>query len=47
MQVANSKEAIVRIPIIVEPIQVEVPLGTVLVEFRHVAVVIDLRDRAS
>lgn len=47
MKVANGKETIVRIPVIVEPIQVEVPLGIVLVEFRHVPVVIDPRDRAS
>ena len=47
MKVANSEEAIDRIPVVVEPIQVEVPLGAVLVEFRHVPVAIDLRDRAS
>ncbi len=46
MKVANGKEAIVRIPVVVEPIQVEVPLGIVPVEVRHVAVAIDLRDRA-
>lgn len=46
MKVANGEEAIVRIPVVVEPIQVEVPLGTVPVEVRHVAVAINLRDRA-
>lgn len=47
MKVANGEEAVDRIPVVVEPIQVEVPLGTVRVKFRHVAVTIDLRDRAS
>jgi hypothetical protein len=46
MKVANGEKAIVRIPVIVEPIEVEVPLGIVPVEVRHVARVIDLRDRA-
>lgn len=47
VKVANGEEAVDRIPVVVEPIQVEVPLGAVLVEFRHAAVAIDLRDRAS
>jgi hypothetical protein len=42
--VANSKETIVSIPIIVEPIQIEVALGTILVEVEHVAIAIDLRN---
>ena len=46
MKVANGEEATGRIPATVEPIQVEVPLGIVPVEVRHVAVAIDLRDRA-
>lgn len=45
-KVANGQEAVVGIPVIVEPIEVEVALGTVLVEIRHVAVAIDLRDGA-
>jgi hypothetical protein len=40
--VANSKETIVGIPVIVEPIEIEVALGTILVEIEHVAVAIDL-----
>ena len=47
MKVTNGEEAIVRIPVVVEPIQIEVPLGVVPVEVRHVPVAIDLRDRAS
>ena len=43
---ANSEEAIVRIPVVVSPIEVEVPLGIVPVEIRHVAFVIDLSNGA-
>lgn len=46
MKVANGEEAIHRIPVIVEPIEVELALGIVPVEVRHVAIAIDLRDRA-
>lgn len=45
--VANSKETIVGIPIIAPPIEVEVTLRIVPVEVRHVAVTIDLANRAS
>jgi hypothetical protein len=44
---SEGEEAVVVIPIIVKPIQVEVALRIVLVEVSHVAVVIDLRNRAS
>ncbi len=44
MIVANSQETIVGIPITVPVVEVEVPLGIVLVEVRHVAVAIDLTN---
>ena len=44
MKVANGKEAVVSIPVIVKPIEVEVALGTVLVEAQNVAVTIDLAN---
>ena len=44
MRVANSEEPIVVIPIVVEPVQIEVTLRIVPVEVSDVAVVIDLRD---
>ena len=47
MTVANGEETVVAIPVVVPPIEVEVALGIVPVEVRHVAVAIDLRDRAS
>ena len=54
MTVANGEETVVAIPVVVPPIEVEVALGIVpvevrhvAVEVRHVAVAIDLRDRAS
>ena len=43
---ANGEETVVAIPVVVPPIKVEVALGVVLVEIRHVAVAVDLRDRA-
>ncbi len=46
MTVANGQETVVAIPVVVPPIEVEVPLGVVLVEIRHVAVAVDLGDRA-
>jgi len=46
VKVANGEEAIVVIPVVVEPIEVQVPLGIVPVEIRHVAVAAHLRDRA-
>ena len=46
MSVANGKEAIVRIPVVVPPIEVEVPLGVVLVEVRHVPVAVNLSNGA-
>lgn len=42
---ANGKETVVAIPVVVPPIQVEVTLAVVDVEIRHVAVTVDLRDR--
>jgi hypothetical protein len=44
--VANGQEAVVAIPVVVPPIEVEVALPVVLVEMRHVAVAVDLGDRA-
>ncbi len=44
---ANGEETVVAIPVVVPPIEVEVALGIVPVEIRHVAVAIDLRDRTS
>jgi hypothetical protein len=46
LKVANGQETVVVIPVIVPPIEVEVALGTVLVEVRHVAVTIDLANGA-
>ena len=43
---ANRQEAIVGIPVIVPPIEIEVTLGIVPVEIRHVAVAIDLSNGA-
>ncbi|MFA6463544.1 MAG: hypothetical protein WCV55_00905 [Candidatus Paceibacterota bacterium] len=40
--VANGKEAIVGVPVIVPPIEVEVTLRIILVQIRDVAVAIDL-----
>jgi hypothetical protein len=45
-KVANRQETIVRIPIIVPPIEVELALRVVLVEIRHVAIAIDLGNGA-
>ena len=44
MIVANPKEPIVGIPVIVPPIKVEVALRTVLVQVRDIAVTIDLSN---
>ena len=44
MTVANGQETVVVIPVVVPPIEVEVTLGVVPVEVRHVAVAVDLRD---
>ena len=43
---ANGEEAIVRIPVVVEPIEVQVPLGIVPVEVRNVTVAINLTNGA-
>lgn len=46
LTVADRKEAVVGIPVVVEPIEVEVALGVALVEVRHIAVAVDLADGA-
>lgn len=46
MIVANREKAVVSIPVVVPPIEVEVALRTVLVQTRHVAVTIDLANGA-
>ena len=43
-RVANGEEAVVAIPVIVPPIEVELPLGVVPIEVRHVAMTPDLGD---
>ena len=43
---ANGKETIVGVPVVIPPIEVQVPLGIVLVEIRDVAVAIDLSNGA-
>lgn len=43
---ANCEEAVVGVPVIIEPIQIEVALRTVLVQVEHVAIAIDLRNGA-
>ena len=42
---ANGKETIVVIPVIVEIVQVQVTLRTVLVQIRHMAVTVKLANR--
>ena len=42
---ANGEEAVVRIPVVVEPVQVEVPLGGIAPEVGHVALTVN-RDHA-
>jgi hypothetical protein len=42
--VANCEEPIVGIPVIVEPVKIEVTLRIVLVEISHVALAIHLHD---
>jgi hypothetical protein len=44
--VANTEEAVVGIPVIVPPIEVQVAIGTVPVQVRNVAVAIDLPNGA-
>jgi hypothetical protein len=46
VKVANRKEAVVGVPVIVEPVEVQVPLRVVLVKVRNVAVIIDLTNGA-
>ena len=46
MKVADGKETIVGIPVIVPPIEIQVALRVVPVEVRHVAVVSDLANGA-
>jgi hypothetical protein len=46
VKVANRQEAVVGVPVVVEPIEVEVTLRTIPVEVRHVAVAIDLANGA-
>lgn len=46
MNVANGQETVVRIPIVVPPVEIELALGIVPVEVRNVAVAIDLADGA-
>ena len=41
LRVANGQETAVVIPIVVKVVQVQVPLGIVLVEVRHVAVTVN------
>ena len=43
---ANSKEAIVGIPVTIQVVEVEVALGTVPVEVEHVAIEVDLSNGA-
>ena len=44
-KLANGEETVVLVPVIVEPIEVEVTLVAVPVEVRHVAVIQVTRDR--
>jgi len=46
LKVADGKETVIGIPVIVPPIEVEVALGIVPVEIRNVAVAIDLTNGA-
>lgn len=46
MIVANRQEAVVRIPVVVPPVEVEVAAIVILVENEHVTVAVDLGDGA-
>ena len=46
VSVAHGQETVVVIPVIVPPVEVEVPLRAIPVEVRDVAIAIDLGDRA-
>lgn len=44
---ANSEEAVVLVPVALEPVQIQVPLAGVLVEVSHVPVAVRIHpDRA-
>lgn len=43
---ANAEETVVPIPVIVEPIEVELTLAVVVPQFRDITVQVDLGDRA-
>lgn len=47
IEVAKGEKTIVIVPFIVPPIEVKIPLRTVLIEVGDIAVVIDLAGRAS
>ena len=47
-RLAEGQEPIVRIPVVLEPVEVEVPLATVAIEIADVAVAVRvLPDRAK
>jgi len=46
-KLADSQEAIVVIPVIVKPVEVEVTLGVVPVEVRHIAITIAIDPRRA
>ena len=45
-RVADRQEAVVGVPVIVPPVEVELALRVVLVEIRHIAIAIDLANGA-
>jgi hypothetical protein len=46
-RLANGEKTTVLIPVIVEPVEVEVTLGTVLVEVRHIAIAAGINPRRA
>ncbi len=45
IRVANPKETVVAIPVIVPPVEVEVALRAIPVQIRYVPIAVHLRDR--
>lgn len=46
-KVADDEEAAVPVPVVVGPVQVELPVAVVLVEVRHVAVAVRIEPRGA
>jgi len=46
-RLAEGEEPAARIPVIVEPVEVQVTLAVVTIEIHHVAVAVDLSHRPN